>query len=343
MWRRFQSLELKLNHWHCCWLRQSIAFGVLTSANTYTCCWIFKTFATNWPTDPLANFDEWIPFFVRYTANLAANLTAMYTSSRYESVNDLHQAGIPIYIHYENRQDELLFTKRFPDVWKDIESKKWFWKDISEVPDLIKNGNAVYGESIKLGMELRRNCNLKVNIWYGPWGFQFSISTVGILLHMKSTTPGNYQYVSICLEAEIYWKLKNWKHGATPWGINKYTTDTKLSGIKIPFCNFALSRLLHAPGTNFRASFNSASWICDEKKSFLVAQLFQADHGISSHGNNPGYHRFIQRPSMFPIRCWEYKPTSSGLFTRDERVVGGHFDRRVFGNSHMFMWKIIGR
>ena len=95
----------------------------------------------------------------RYTANLAAHLTKTTMPQAYESIEELRQDDIPIFIarsHY----DRQIFETRFDQVYRDIVANDWFYSDHSDILSHLKKGEAVYAMTDDLEQIERENCDL---------------------------------------------------------------------------------------------------------------------------------------------------------------------------------------
>ena len=72
----------------------------------------------------------------RYTANLAAHLTASFGATDFKSVDDLRQHNISIYFPESNNQRRVL-ELRFPDLYKEVVANNWLWKEKEEILDIL--------------------------------------------------------------------------------------------------------------------------------------------------------------------------------------------------------------
>ena len=100
-------------------------------------------------------------FLNRYTANLAAHLTATVAGIEYDSMADLRHNNVPIYVrddhHTRNR-----FKTLYKDIYENIRSNNWFWKNDTEIVKHLKEGYAVFAQSYVLERVKRRNCDINI-------------------------------------------------------------------------------------------------------------------------------------------------------------------------------------
>ena len=101
--------------------------------------------------------------FSRYTANLAAHLTANWMKGEYQSLVDVHESGRPVYI-YGSANVEAYYQRRFPKAFNDSLNMGTFWKYEAEALSLLKNGSMVLGHKTLFENFTRTQCNLKLTI-----------------------------------------------------------------------------------------------------------------------------------------------------------------------------------
>ena len=96
--------------------------------------------------------------FFRYTANLAAHLTAKIPTTEFESIEDLSQQSIPLYIR-QDKHDMHFFNMVHSDEFKKIIEFKQFWHKTPEISDHLQKGRAVFASQRSLDIIKKQNCS----------------------------------------------------------------------------------------------------------------------------------------------------------------------------------------